>query len=210
MSRPAYAGISVDRVSDESIHPFDDETLSKLVAAASASLHSDRATARACIERAAELLRTTREEHRAGRPAFACARGGLASWQQKRVVAYVEANIGSSIRAIDLARVVRLSKGHFFRAFRESFGEPPMVYVVKRRVALGQELMRSSRASLSQIALACGMCDQPHFTRVFHRIVGVSPGLWRRRLASDSGGSERVALRGGAAPRLVPAGCCKA
>jgi AraC-like DNA-binding protein len=47
--------------------------------------------------------------------------------------------------------------------------------------------MRKSRTPLSQIALACGMCDQPHFTRIFHRVVGVSPGLWRRQLASGRG-----------------------
>ena len=33
------------------------------------------------------------------------------------------------------------------------------------------------------IALACGFADQSHLTRVFTRIVGVSPGAWRRALA---------------------------
>ena len=108
-------------------------------------------------------------------------------------MAYVEANIGSNIRTTDLARVVRLSKAYFFRAFRNSFGDSPMAYVVKRRVSLGQELMRNSRASLSQIALACGMCDQAHFTRVFHRVVGVSPGLWRREFATGRGHAEPLA-----------------
>jgi AraC family transcriptional regulator len=187
MSSSDSAGVSDVTASDGSLHWFDGEVLSKLIAAASASLDSDRATAKEYIQRAAELLRVSREERHTAPTAFSRARGGLASWQQKRVVAYVEANIGSNIQAIDLARLVRLSKGHFFRAFRESFGEPPMSYVVKRRVVLGQSLMRNSRASLSQIALACGMCDQPHFTRVFHRIVGVSPGLWRRQFASDRG-----------------------
>ncbi len=177
MPRSASAGVSVTRVSEGPSNSLDIVRLSKLIEAASATLDDDRETAKGYMQRAAELLRGFRE-----------VRGtGLATWQQKRVVAYVEANIGTNIRAIDLARVVRLSKGHFFRAFRESFGEPPMAYVVKRRVVLGQELMRKSRAPLSQIALACGMCDQPHFTRLFHRIVGVSPGLWRRQLANERG-----------------------
>jgi transcriptional regulator GlxA family with amidase domain len=169
------------------IHTFDVENLLKLVTAASASLDGDRETAKGYMQRAAELLRGFREARGTAHTACSRARSGLATWQQKRVVAYVEANIGSNIRVIDLARIVRLSKGHFFRAFRESFGEPPMAYVVKRRVVLGQELLRKSRAPLSQIALACGMCDQPHFTRLFHRIVGVSPGLWRRQVASGRG-----------------------
>ncbi len=183
MPRSTSAGISVDRASEGPLNSLDVVRLSKLIEAASASLDGDRETAKGYMLRAAELLQGLREVRGTALTAFSCARRGLATWQRKRVVAYIEANIGTNIRATDLARVVRLSKGHFFRAFRESFGEPPMAYVVKRRVVLGQELLRKSRAPLSQIALACGMCDQPHFTRLFHRIVGVSPGLWRRQFA---------------------------
>lgn len=184
MSRSASAGLTPTRVYVASIQSFDVEGLLKLVAAASASLDSDRETAKGYIQRAAEVLRGLREDRGAAPRIFSCMRGGLAPWQQKRVVAYVEDNIASHIGVEDLARVVRMSTAHFFRAFRRSFGEPPMAYVVKRRVVLGQELMQKSRAPLAEIALACGMCDQPHFTRVFHRIVGVSPGVWRRQIAS--------------------------
>lgn len=187
MSRSSSADLSATEVPQRPIHTFDVESLLELVAAASASLDSDRETAKGYMRRAAELLRGLREDRRAAPRACSSVRGGLAKWQQKRVAAYVEANIASNIRATDLARVARLSKGHFFRAFRESFGETPMAYVVKRRVVLGQELMRKSRSPLSQIALACGMCDQPHFTRIFHRVVGVSPGLWRRQLSGGRG-----------------------
>ena len=42
--------------------------------------------------------------------------------------------------------------------------------------------MLTTDEPLSQIALACGLCDQSHFTRVFRRIVGESPNAWRRRV----------------------------
>lgn len=187
MPRTASPGVYATMVSEGPSNSLDVVRLSKLIEAASATLDGDRETAKGYMQRAAELLRGFCEARGIAPAALSCGRGGLATWQQKRVVAYVEANIGTNIRAIDLARVVRLSKGHFFRAFRESFGEPPMAYVVKRRVVLGQELMRKSPAPLSQIALACGMCDQPHFTRLFHRIVGVSPGLWRRQFTNGRG-----------------------
>jgi AraC family transcriptional regulator len=160
-------------------HSFGSETLSKLISVAAATLDSDRATARACIERAAELLSVTDEARRA--PLAAAIRGGLAPWQQKNVSEYVSTNIGSTIRVRDLARVARLSVGHFFRAFRESFGEPPFAHIARQRIQRAQSLMLSSRASLSQIAFDIGMCDQAHFTRVFRRIVGINPGVWRRQ-----------------------------
>src|ERR1700745_2940781 len=158
------------------------EELPKLLSAAAATLDSDRATAKACLQRAVELLSVSRD----GRPVQAAAwiRGGLAPWQKKNVTAYIVANIGSTIRVSDLARVARLSVEHFFRAFRESFGEPPLAYIARRRIRRAQSLMLNSRASLSQIALDCGMHDQPHFTRVFRRFVGINPGVWRRQFSA--------------------------
>jgi AraC-like DNA-binding protein len=53
---------------------------------------------------------------------------------------------------------------------------------VTRRVEVAKEKLRNTGLSLSDIALACGFGDQSHLTRVFTRMVGVSPGAWRRAL----------------------------
>jgi AraC-like DNA-binding protein len=50
--------------------------------------------------------------------------------------------------------------------------------------------MLSSGAPLSQIALDCGLCDQAHFTRVFRRIVGMNPSIWRREFGSGNTGTR--------------------
>jgi AraC family transcriptional regulator len=170
--------------------------LSELISIAAATLDKDRATARACLQRAEELLRVPGAVDPTG--AATWIRGGLSPWQQRSVIAYLAANISSPIRVIDLARVARLSRGHFFRAFRESFGEPPLAHVARQRIQRAQSLMLNSAAPLSQIALDCGMCDQAHFTRVFRRIVGINPGIWRRRFGTgdanaDLKGSPRTA-----------------
>lgn len=52
--------------------------------------------------------------------------------------------------------------------------------MVLRRCELAKELLRSSPLSLAEIALACGFADQSHFTRAFARLVGMTPGAWRR------------------------------
>jgi AraC family transcriptional regulator len=108
-------------------------------------------------------------------------RGGLASWQAKCLRSYIEDKLDSTIRAGDLAGVVRLSTSHFFRAFRKTFGESPLAYIMRRRMRRAQKLMSTSRVPLSQVALECGMCDQAHFSRTFRRIVGTNPMAWRRR-----------------------------
>jgi AraC-like DNA-binding protein len=173
-----------DTAGRTAVNQFSNEMLSRLIDAASAAFNSDRDTAVACITRAAELLQdgSGRETPSAG--ITACApRGGLARWQANRVGAYIAENLTRRIRAIDLAKVVQLSPGHFTRAFRETFGETPIAYVARQRMRHAQNLMVNTRDSLSQIALACGLSDQSHFTRVFRRAVGMSPRAWRHQFA---------------------------
>jgi transcriptional regulator GlxA family with amidase domain len=106
--------------------------------------------------------------------------GGLPAWKTRRVIAHVEANLSKRIPVQELARLVGLSTSHFCRAFKCTFGESPRDYVLRRRIDVAQGLMLTTSAPLSSIAVGCGMYDQPHFTRSFHRIVGETPCTWRR------------------------------
>jgi AraC-like DNA-binding protein len=73
-----------------------------------------------------------------------------------------------------------LSTSHFRRAFKVSFGVTFYKYINRRRVERAQEMMVMTDQPLCQIARQCGFADQPHFTRVFRRLVGSSPAIWRR------------------------------
>jgi AraC family transcriptional regulator len=161
-----------------------DQALVRLLAAATATFDSDRDRAKACVQQATELLRVSleREGYRWNE---SFSRGGLAPWQANRLVVYIESNIRLSLRVADLAGIVQLSISHFSRAFRESFGRPPLAYVRARRMRHAQVIMLNTREPLSQVALDCGMCDQAHFTRVFRKVFGISPSVWRRQFQSE-------------------------
>ena len=111
---------------------------------------------------------------------MSAARGGLAPWQVRKVIGHIDANLERTIRNDDLAALVRLTPSHFGRTFRNSVGEPPHEYVIRRRIERAQGLMLSTEAKLSDIALDCGLADQSHLTRLFRKIVGESPRAWRR------------------------------
>ena len=111
-------------------------------------------------------------------------RGCLAPWQIRKVSTYIETHLGIPITAADLAGLVRLSVYHFCRVFRVSFDETPHAYVMRRRIERAQGLMLQTNSTIAQIASECGLSDQSHFNRSFRRLVGETPGAWRRaRLA---------------------------
>ncbi|MDN3519976.1 helix-turn-helix domain-containing protein [Halomonas ramblicola] len=108
------------------------------------------------------------------------ANGGLAGWQVRRLNAYIDEHLSGPLHVQDLAAITRLSPGHFAHAFKQAFGEPPLVHITRRRLARACEKMLAGDESLSCIAQACGFCDQSHFTRHFHRAMGMAPQRWRR------------------------------
>jgi AraC family transcriptional regulator len=95
-------------------------------------------------------------------------------------VAYIEANLASKIEIGVLANVLALSRSHFSRAFKHSFGLPPMEYVTVRRVERAKAMISSTTEPLAEVAVACGFADQPHLNRRFRDLIGMSPGRWRR------------------------------
>jgi AraC family transcriptional regulator len=107
-------------------------------------------------------------------------RGGLAPWQVRRAREILCANLDGRVPLKEVARECRLSVSHFSRAFRCSMGVAPHSWLLARRVEVAKEKLRDGRLSLFDVALVCGFADQSHLTRVFTRIVGVSPGAWRR------------------------------
>jgi AraC family transcriptional regulator len=174
------------------------DMVTSLLATATVALETDYRTAKTCIQRAAALLGIDLSSGGDGAAERSC-QGGLALWQAKLLRSYIEDRLDSSIRATDLAGVVQLSTGHFFRAFRKTFRESPLGYIMQRRIRRAQELMLASRLPLSQVALECGMCDQPHFCRAFRRIVGINPKAWRRQFpagpAPDGSVGREIPIR---------------
>jgi AraC family transcriptional regulator len=112
---------------------------------------------------------------------------GATRLQARRVVSHVDTNLSRRIPVQELARLLGLSASHFCRAFKCTFGTSPRHYVLGRRIEVAQGLMLTTSEPLSSIAIRCGMCDQPHFTRSFHRIVGETPYSWRRTRRGSSG-----------------------
>jgi AraC family transcriptional regulator len=114
--------------------------------------------------------------------------GGLSPWQMRRATELLEAHLTGNISLQKVAEACQLSVSHFARAFKQTFRKPPYQWLRERRVDRARDLMRNSRLSLADIAARCGFADQSALHRIFKRIHGVTPGIWRRRTSRGRSG----------------------
>jgi len=154
-------------------------SLVRLLDTARRNIDADRDTAEASIARASSLLQIEIDRKAAG-PSDRSTPGALAGWQVHRVKAYVDAHLEATIHICDLAAVAQRSGAYFCRAFKRTFGETPHAFILARRVHRAGDLMLTSDASLSDIAMSCGFTDQAHLCKVFRARHGQSPAAWRR------------------------------
>ncbi len=155
-----------------------------LVRQAMTFFETDRKAAWRCLSDASTLLGPDVQDLGVNAPSVDKLQpGGLATWQARRTLAYIEANLASKMDIDDLANVVALSRSHFSRAFKRCLGFSPMEYVVVRRVERAKAMISGTKEPLAVVALACGFADQAHLNRRFRDIVGISPGRWRRSSA---------------------------
>ncbi|WP_244601270.1 MULTISPECIES: helix-turn-helix domain-containing protein [Rhodopseudomonas] len=157
--------------------------LAEILKKAAETVQSDPAIAQSYIERAAALLRDVKARHDLmdDMPAAKSCGPGLARWQLNRVLRHIEQNIDCSLRIRDLAQLIDLSPSHFARGFRQSLGVAPRNFLLERRVARAKDLIQSTDLPLSEVALACGLSDQAHLSRIFRRFTGTTPNAWRRQ-----------------------------
>ena len=100
----------------------------------------------------------------------------------RRVADYIRANLDEQLTLGDLACLVDLSPRQFFRIFSITFGTTPHRYIVNERVALAKELIFRGQM-LVEIASVLGFASQSHFSGVFRKVTGMSPGRFRQDVA---------------------------
>lgn len=105
---------------------------------------------------------------------------GLAPWQLRRVLDYLDARLPDHVALTDLATLSGLSQSHFSRAFKASTGMAPYRWQLEARTRRAQTLLLDTQASLEQVAEATGFADAVHFGRTFRKIVSMTPAAWRK------------------------------
>jgi AraC family transcriptional regulator len=107
-------------------------------------------------------------------------RGHLGPCQARRAKEFLSANLYRDIPLASVAAECNLSVSHFAHAFRRTFGRSPHRWLMERRINAVQNLLLSSQLTLAEVASKCGFADQPALNKCFKRVLGETPGQWRK------------------------------
>ena len=93
--------------------------------------------------------------------------------------AFIREHMGESLRVPVLAARAGYSVSHFSRLFQRAIGCSPAEYVTKVRIRQAQMLLRSSEASVTEIAYRLGFSNPNNFARTYRRLLGHPPSADR-------------------------------
>ncbi|WP_273545580.1 helix-turn-helix domain-containing protein [Paenibacillus caui] len=97
----------------------------------------------------------------------------------KQAICFIKANYSRPITIEELAQTLGLNRKYFAELFKSAAGMPPQQYLSRYRMSKACELLESSELSIKEIAYSVGYTDQLLFSRMFKKIIGMSPSDYR-------------------------------
>lgn len=91
-------------------------------------------------------------------------------------------NLGRKLRLDDIASEIGLSSSHYSRLFQNRTGHSPIDYFIQLKVQRSCRLLDNSGWMIADVSREAGFEDQFYFSRVFRKVMGMSPGEYRKRL----------------------------
>ena len=98
-----------------------------------------------------------------------------------RVLELIDQRFNEPLRVEDLGRHACLSPFHFARMFKVSVGQAPHAYLTARRMEHARRLLAETGIPIAEVARRVGFRTQAHFSGVFRKQVGTTPGQFRRQ-----------------------------
>jgi len=106
---------------------------------------------------------------------------GLQAHQRRHLHRFVAGHLHTAIGPADLARELELSLDYFSRQFRRSYGVPPRTWLVEERMRAAALRLTESEDPVAEVGRYVGVADPNLFTRQFRKVMGCTPGTYRRR-----------------------------
>jgi AraC-like DNA-binding protein len=105
----------------------------------------------------------------------------LADRQISLTLHSIHENFQNQWTVATLASTAGMSRSAFAARFMEVVGETPMEYLTRWRMRKASALLRGEEHKLAEVATLVGYDSEGAFSKAFKRVLGVSPGVYRKR-----------------------------
>lgn len=98
---------------------------------------------------------------------------------------FIDANYQDDISVEDIAANAGINRKSLYAVFKSLTGFSPKDYLIYYRMCKATALLKDENLSIEVVAVSVGYSDQFHFSKEFKKNVGLSPSVYRRRVAQD-------------------------
>lgn len=102
----------------------------------------------------------------------------------QRAIVFIEEQVGRELGLSQVAEHLHLHPHHLSELFKKETGVKFVDYVTRTRMRRAMELIASTQAKISDIAISVGYEDVKYFGQMFKKHTGLTPSLYRERMAS--------------------------
>ncbi len=96
------------------------------------------------------------------------------------VIRYMKKHVDMPLTIEQMAEQAGLSTPHFSRLFSQQAGFAPMEYFIHLKIQRACRLLTLTQLRIKEISSRLGYSDQYYFSRIFHKVMGISPAAYRR------------------------------
>ncbi len=100
----------------------------------------------------------------------------------KGVIEYIQNHFTENINNEDIAKHMNFNISYLNRVFKKYTKMTIHAFLLEQRLASAMEKLKTETTSVGEIALSCGFTDIPHFTKIFKKYVGKTPGEYRKNI----------------------------
>ena len=97
----------------------------------------------------------------------------------EKAIEYIDEHYAEPLTLEQVCRLSTLSKTYFCYLFKLMTQQTFVEYILNLRIRHAAELLENSSLPITTIGGMVGFNDSTHFSRTFHRLVGMSPRSYR-------------------------------
>lgn len=94
-------------------------------------------------------------------------------------IQYIRNHYADDLKVVDIANYVCIDRSYLYKLFEKTLQMSPRDFLIRFRISRGKELLTITERSVEEIAAACGYKDFRAFSKVFKKLIGMSPSKYR-------------------------------